>query len=50
MSADISLETVYVSVPVVMALQCLGSVVNLRISVSKPLFPSFPRKREPGIR
>ena len=31
-------------------LNYLGSVVNLRISVSKPLFPSFPRKREPRIR
>ena len=28
----------------------LGSVVNLRISVSKRRFPSSPRKREPGIR
>ena len=28
----------------------LGSVVNLRISVSKRLFPSFPRMRESGIR
>ena len=28
----------------------LGSVVNLRISVSKPLFPSFRRKRETRIR
>ena len=30
--------------------QILGSVVNLRISVSKRLFPSFPRKRESRIR
>ena len=30
--------------------QNLGSVVNLRISVSKPLFPSFRRKRETRIR
>ena len=28
----------------------LGGVVNLRISVSKRLFPSFPRKRESRIR
>ena len=28
----------------------LESVVNLRISVSKPLFPSFRRKRETRIR
>ena len=28
----------------------LGSVVNLRISVSKRLFPSFPLSRECGIR
>ena len=31
-------------------LMLLGGVVNLRISVSKRLFPSFPRKRESRIR